>query len=80
MIRIVAILLLVSFILLSSGCATVRRHPRLTGLVVGAAAGTTAALLTRHGTCPTYDGYHGTPPCPIDPPLASSGSLVRHRP
>lgn len=49
-----------------SGCATVRRHPAITGLVVGAAAGTTIALATRHNCPHVYDGkaYEGTPPCP----------------
>jgi hypothetical protein len=48
------------------GCATMRRHPALTGVIAGAAIGTTVALATRH-TCPSmYDGkpYQGTPPCP----------------
>lgn len=60
--RFTAILLLLPL----SGCASMRRHPALYGIAIGAAAGATIALATRH-TCPnTYEGhaYEGTPPCP----------------
>lgn len=45
-----------------------RKHPVVTGAVVGVAAGVTVAIITHH-TCPKfYDGkpYDGTPPCPKD--------------
>lgn len=56
-------------IVMLSGCATMRRHPKLIGLVVGCTAGVTIAIVTQRGHCPnTYDGrpYSGTPPCPIE--------------
>jgi hypothetical protein len=58
--------LLVLSLLLTTGCATMRRHPAVTGMVAGVAIGGTIAILTRH-TCPhTINGYpyDGTWPCP----------------
>lgn len=49
-----------------TSCAVMRKHPVVTGAVVGVAAGVTVAIVTHH-TCPKiYDGkpYYGTPPCP----------------
>lgn len=60
--KLAAIVLLLSI----QGCATMRRHPVLTGVVGGAAIGVTVGLATRH-TCPhMVNGYpyDGTPPCP----------------
>jgi hypothetical protein len=55
-----------------TGCATIRRHPVATGIIVGAGVGIGVGLATRgHGHCPNiYDGrpYSGTPPCPSDGP------------
>jgi hypothetical protein len=53
----------------SSGCATVRNHPKLSGAIGGGAVGIGIAFATRRGTCASmYDGkpYSGTPPCPVD--------------
>jgi hypothetical protein len=60
--KLIAVVLALSL----TGCATIHRHPVLSGIVVGAAAGVTVGLLTR-SSCPNrYDGkpYSGTPPCP----------------
>jgi hypothetical protein len=65
--KIIALFLVVSMF---TGCATMRRHPVVTGLVAGAAVGITVGILTHQKTCPqkTYDGspYQGTPPCPVE--------------
>jgi uncharacterized protein YceK len=65
--KIIALLLVVSML---SGCATMRRHPVVTGIIAGAGVGIGVGLATRgHGHCPnTYEGrpYSGTPPCPIE--------------
>lgn len=50
-------------------CSFARRHPAVTGAIIGVAGGTAIALATRPGTCAKfYDGkpYNGTPPCPKD--------------
>lgn len=49
------------------GCATVRRHPVRTGVIVGGVIGLTVSLATRPGSCPVTPEYpkgSGTPPCP----------------
>lgn len=50
-------------------CATMRRHPAVTGIVIGAAAGVTVGLLTQHH-CPKYiNGYPydgNQKPCPYN--------------
>lgn len=64
LIQCVAIALIVSTL---SGCATIHRHPKLTALVIGAAAGTAIGLATYQKPCPSHIdgyGYNGTPPCP----------------
>jgi hypothetical protein len=67
--KIISVLLIITMF---SGCATIRRHPVVTGIVVGAGVGIGVGLATRgHGHCPNvYDGrsYEGNPPCPIDTP------------
>jgi hypothetical protein len=59
--------ILVAILCLSlTGCATIRRHPVVTGLVVGAAAGAVIGYEMRVKHCTyTYDGqpYSGTT-CP----------------
>lgn len=66
----VKVVLLTAVLLLNSGCATMRRHPIITGAVIGLAAGATVAIVTTHN-CPNFyveNGkrvpYSGTPPCP----------------
>lgn len=60
--------LCLGFVLLSLiGCAAIRRHPAMTGMIAGSAVGITVGLVTRPGHCASvYDGkpYNGTPPCP----------------
>lgn len=53
-------------LLFSTGCASMRRHPIVYGVVAGVAVGATVALATRHNCGHVYDGkpYDGTPPCP----------------
>jgi hypothetical protein len=49
-----------------TSCAVMKKHPVVTGAVIGLAGGVVVAVVTHH-TCPnTYDGkpYDGTPPCP----------------
>jgi hypothetical protein len=64
----IALILIACFVL--NGCATMRRHPVVTGIIVGAGIGIGVGLATRgHGHCPnTYENrpYSGTPPCPIE--------------
>lgn len=61
--------LLALSLILTTGCATIHRHPTLTvvtGLVGGAGVGLIVVSTTRQ-VCPsTINGYHyyGTPPCP----------------
>lgn len=46
-----------------TGCATVRNHPIIAGVVTGVAVATTIALLERRGHC--HGEYKtGDPPCP----------------
>lgn len=62
--KIIAIICLTSLL---SGCATMRRHPVATGIIIGAGVGIGMGIATHRGSCPhTYDGqpYSGTPPCP----------------
>jgi len=59
-------MLLISMLLLN-GCAMMKRHPVVSGLVVGAAVGIGVGIVSRPGHCPNvYEGqpYSGTPPCP----------------
>lgn len=53
-------------LLFSVGCASMRRHPVVYEMAIGAATGATVALLTRHNCPSTINGvaYDGTPPCP----------------
>ena len=50
----------------SCGCATIHRHPVLSGIVVGGAAAATVAIVRHHSCANSYNGvpYQGTPPCP----------------
>lgn len=63
--RYTAIILIVA---LTSSCASMRKHPVITGAVVGLGAGAVLAVRqNKHNSCPTsIDGvpYSGTPPCP----------------
>lgn len=61
-----AIALAISLTLGNFGCAAMKRHPVITGAVVGLAAGATVAIVTTHKCPNSYDGkpYSGTPPCP----------------
>lgn len=64
MIKLTALILMVAML---SGCATMRRHPVATGIIIGAGVGIGVGIATHRGSCPnTYDGhpYSGTPPCP----------------
>jgi len=60
------IVLALSLTLGNFGCATMRRHPVVTGAVIGLVAGGTFAIVTTHNCKKVYDGkpYDGTPPCP----------------
>lgn len=48
------------------GCAAMKRHPVLSGAVIGLAAGVTVAIATHHSCPHMINGYRydGTPPCP----------------
>lgn len=64
LIQCIAIALIASTL---SGCATIHRHPKLTALTIGAAAGLAIGLATYQKPCPHYIdgfGYDGTRPCP----------------
>lgn len=61
--------LILAFSLLACpSCATVRRHPKATALVAGAAAGVAIGYKLGHQSpCPSVVSgypYNGTPPCP----------------
>lgn len=59
----------IALLISASGCATIHRHPLLTGAIVGSATGLTIALATRTPHCPPSEYIHGdtgTPPCPVD--------------
>lgn len=60
----------ITLMLSMTGCATVRRHPVVFGLVTGAAVGVTIALVQRHGHCPG-EYTTGDPPCPPSAPEAA---------
>jgi hypothetical protein len=68
--KIISVLLMVAML---SGCATIRRHPVVTGIVVGAGVGIGVGLATRQHSCPySYEGHpygSGTtcPWKPVDP-------------
>jgi hypothetical protein len=51
----------------TTGCAAMRRHPAITGMVAGGAVGLTLGLVYRPPHCPSMINgypYNGTPPCP----------------
>lgn len=59
------IISLVLCLTMLTGCVHIRRHPVVTGIVVGAAVGLTVGILTNHHCKKVYDGkpYDGTYPC-----------------
>jgi hypothetical protein len=68
--RLASILLLCS---ITSGCASMRRHPAIYGLAIGAGVGIAAGLITKGVNCPQteYEGkpYSGrSPGCPKPEP------------
>lgn len=58
--------LCIAFTLANFGCASMRRHPAVYGIVAGVAIGGTVAILTHHSCPKVVNGYpyDGTPPCP----------------
>jgi hypothetical protein len=44
-------------LLMSMGCASMRRHPLIYGAIAGGAAGLTYGLLSRQHHCPAVPGY-----------------------
>lgn len=59
-------IVLAAILALTSACATMRRHPALTGVVAGTVAGVSIALATHHSCPHMVNGYpyDGTAPCP----------------
>lgn len=59
-------LIIICLCLSLSNCAVMKKHPVITGTVIGVTTGLVIHKVTEHNCASIYDGkpYQGTPPCP----------------